>query len=62
MTSGALAAAYLELAPQFECATGHHMVTEATSIGTGETLGSPDGCSNKISEGGLTKTARVVAC
>jgi molybdate transport system substrate-binding protein len=37
MTSGALAAAYLELAPQFERTTGHHMVTEATSIGSGAT-------------------------
>ena len=35
MTSGAFTAAYLELAPQFERATGHHLVTEATSMGTG---------------------------
>jgi molybdate transport system substrate-binding protein len=37
MTSGAFAAAYLELAPVFERKTGHQIVTEATSIGTGET-------------------------
>jgi molybdate transport system substrate-binding protein len=37
MTSGAFTAAYLELAPQFERATGHHLVTEATSMGTGST-------------------------
>jgi len=37
MTSGALAAAYLELAPEFERATGHHIVTEATGIGAGAT-------------------------
>ena len=35
MTSGALTAVYLELAPQFERATGHRLVTEATSMGTG---------------------------
>jgi molybdate transport system substrate-binding protein len=34
MTSGAFTAAYLELASDFERATGHHVVTEATSIGT----------------------------
>jgi amidase len=37
MTSGAFTAAYLELCPQFEGATGHHLVTEATSMGTGAT-------------------------
>ncbi len=37
MTSGSLTAAYLELAPEFERATGHPVVTEATSIGTGPT-------------------------
>ena len=37
MTSGAFTAAYLELAPAFERATGVHVVTEATSIGTGPT-------------------------
>ena len=37
MTSGAFTAAYLELGPQFERATGHHLVTEATSMGTGAT-------------------------
>jgi molybdate transport system substrate-binding protein len=37
MTSGAFTAAYLELAPEFERATGHRMVTEATSMGTGPT-------------------------
>ncbi len=35
MTSGAFTAAYLRLAPQFERATGHRLVTEATSAGTG---------------------------
>jgi molybdate transport system substrate-binding protein len=33
-TSGAFTAAYLELAPEFERATGHRLVTEATSMGT----------------------------
>ena len=37
MTSGAFTAAYLELAPEFERATGHRIVTEATSMGTGPT-------------------------
>ena len=37
MTSGAFAAAHLELAPEFERATGHHIVTEATSMGTDAT-------------------------
>jgi molybdate transport system substrate-binding protein len=37
MTSGAFAAAYLELAPEFEQSTGHRIVTEATSTGTGAT-------------------------
>jgi molybdate transport system substrate-binding protein len=37
MTSGAFTAAYLELAPQFERATGIHAATEATSIGAGPT-------------------------
>jgi len=37
MTSGGFTAAYLELAPEFERATGHHVVTEATSMGTGST-------------------------
>jgi len=37
MTSGAFTAAYLELAAEFERATGHHLVTEATSIGAGPT-------------------------
>ena len=37
MTSGAFTAAYLELAPGFERATGHRLVTEATSMGTGPT-------------------------
>jgi molybdate transport system substrate-binding protein len=35
MTSGGFAAAYLELAPAFEQATGHRPVTDTTSIGTG---------------------------
>ena len=37
MTSGTFTAAYLELAPEFERATGHRIVTEATSMGTGPT-------------------------
>jgi molybdate transport system substrate-binding protein len=37
MTSGAFTAAYLELAPEFERATGHRIITEATSMGTGST-------------------------
>jgi molybdate transport system substrate-binding protein len=37
MTSGAFAAAHLQLAPEFERATGHHIVTETTSMGTGAT-------------------------
>lgn len=37
MTSGAFTAAYLELAADFERVTGHHVVTEATSMGTGAT-------------------------
>jgi molybdate transport system substrate-binding protein len=37
MTSGAFTAAYLELSPGFERATGHRLVTEATSMGTGPT-------------------------
>jgi len=36
MTSGAFAAAYLEIAPQFAHATGHKVITEATSMGTAE--------------------------
>jgi molybdate transport system substrate-binding protein len=35
MTSGAFTAAYLELIPQFENATGNKIVTGATSIGSG---------------------------
>jgi molybdate transport system substrate-binding protein len=34
MTSGAFTAAYLELASDFERATGHRVATEATSMGT----------------------------
>ena len=37
MTSGAFTAAYLALVPEFERATGHRIVTEATSMGTGPT-------------------------
>ncbi len=37
MTSGAFTAAFLELAPRFEQATGHRIVIEATSSGTGTT-------------------------
>src|SRR5260370_19031443 len=35
MTSGAFTAAYLELIPRFERATGNKIVTAATSMGTG---------------------------
>jgi len=35
MTSGAFTAAYLALGPEFERATGHHLITEATTMGTG---------------------------
>jgi molybdate transport system substrate-binding protein len=37
MTSGTFTAAYLELKPKFEAATGHRLVTKATSMGAGET-------------------------
>jgi molybdate transport system substrate-binding protein len=37
MTSGAFTAAFLELAPRFEQVTGHRIVIEATSSGTGAT-------------------------
>jgi molybdate transport system substrate-binding protein len=37
MTSGAFTAAFLELAPQFERATGHRIVIDATSSGTAAT-------------------------
>jgi molybdate transport system substrate-binding protein len=37
MTSGAFTAAYLELAAEFERRTGHTVITEATSMGVGET-------------------------
>ncbi len=37
MTSGAFTGAYLELAREFERSTGHHIVTEATAMGTGST-------------------------
>jgi molybdate transport system substrate-binding protein len=37
MTSGAFAAAYRELIPEFERATGHKLVTVTTTIGTGST-------------------------
>lgn len=37
MTSGAFTAAYLMLVPEFERATGHHLITEATSMGIGST-------------------------
>jgi molybdate transport system substrate-binding protein len=36
MTSGAFTAAYLELAPRFERATGHKLVTATTSMGVGQ--------------------------
>jgi molybdate transport system substrate-binding protein len=37
MTSGAFTAAYLELAAEFERRTGHTVITEATSMGVGDT-------------------------
>jgi molybdate transport system substrate-binding protein len=37
MTSGTFTAAYLELSPRFERETGHRVITEATSVGAGET-------------------------
>jgi molybdate transport system substrate-binding protein len=37
MTSGAFTAAHLELAKTFEQREGHRVITEATSMGTGET-------------------------
>jgi molybdate transport system substrate-binding protein len=37
MTSGTFTAAYLELKPIFERATGHTLVTDATSMGAGQT-------------------------
>lgn len=37
MTSGAFTAAYLELAAEFERRTGHRVITEATSMGVGDT-------------------------
>ena len=37
MTSGAFTAAYLELAAEFERRTGHKVITEATSMGVGDT-------------------------
>ena len=46
MTSGAFTAAYLELAPEFERATGHRIVTEATSMGTG-----PRGIAERLERG-----------
>jgi hypothetical protein len=35
MTNGAFAAAHLELAPRFERATGHRIVTAAITVGVG---------------------------
>jgi molybdate transport system substrate-binding protein len=46
MTSGAFAAAYLELIPQFERATKNKIVTAATSIGTG-----PDSIPSRLQRG-----------
>lgn len=37
MTSGAFTAAYLELAGEFQKREGHRLITEATSMGTGDT-------------------------
>jgi molybdate transport system substrate-binding protein len=37
MTSGAFTAAHLALAPVFERRTGHRVITDATSMGTGDT-------------------------
>jgi molybdate transport system substrate-binding protein len=36
MTSGALTAAHLQLAPRFERQTGHKVITATTTMGTGE--------------------------
>jgi molybdate transport system substrate-binding protein len=36
MTSGTFTAAYLELGPRFERATGHRLITATTSMGVGE--------------------------
>lgn len=36
MTSGTFTAAYLELKPRFEAATGHTLVTKTTSMGAGD--------------------------
>ena len=38
MTSGTFTASYLELKPVYERATGHTLITEATSMGIGESL------------------------
>jgi molybdate transport system substrate-binding protein len=46
MTSGAFTAAYLELAQEFERATGHRILTEATAMGTG-----PTGISGRLLSG-----------
>jgi molybdate transport system substrate-binding protein len=46
MTSGGTAAAYVALAPQFERATGHTVVTLATSTGIG-----PDAIANRVRGG-----------
>jgi molybdate transport system substrate-binding protein len=46
MTSGGTAAAYVKLAPQFERATGHTVVTLATSTGIG-----PDAIANRVRRG-----------
>src|SRR5262249_38308582 len=46
MTSGGFTAAYLELAPMFERATGHRLVLEATSIGAG-----PSGIAPRLDRG-----------
>ena len=46
MTSGGTAAAYVALAPQFERATGHTVVTLATSTGIG-----PDSIASRVRRG-----------
>jgi molybdate transport system substrate-binding protein len=46
MTSGGTAAAYVALAPQFERATGHTVVTLATSTGIG-----PDAIASRVRRG-----------
>ena len=46
MTAGGMAAAHLAVAPQFERATGHMVVTDATSTGIG-----PDSIASRVRRG-----------